>query len=97
MKTFYHGTSTSCDIEFMLLPPEVSNTLSEKGRKKNLGRIFFTEDLGLARIYAGRTSRSLGGNPIIFKVVSPVDVVCMNSTPGASVYHAAWAFCEKVE
>lgn len=97
MKTFYHGTSTACDIDFMLLPPEVSNTLSEKGRKKNLGRVFFTEDLGLARIYAGRTSRSLGGNPIIFKVVSPVDVVCMNSTPGASVYHAAWAFCEKVE
>lgn len=97
MKTFYHGTSTACDIDFMLLPPEVSNTLSEKGRKKNLGRVFFTEDLGLAGIYAGRTSRSLGGNPIIFKVVSPVDVVCMNSTPGASVYHAAWAFCEKVE
>lgn len=97
MKAFYHGTSTACDIDFMLLPPEVSNTLSEKGRKKNLGRVFFTEDLGLARIYAGRTSRSLGGNPIIFKVVSPVDVVCMNSTPGASVYHAAWAFCEKVE
>ncbi|QQV88989.1 hypothetical protein [Providencia phage PSTRCR_121] len=97
MKTFYHGTSTACDIDFMLLPPDASNTLSEKGRKKNLGRVFFTEDLGLARIYAGRTSRSLGGNPIIFKVVSPVDVVCMNSTPGASVYHAAWAFCEKVE
>lgn len=94
MKTFYHGSSSACGIDFMLLPPETTSTISEKGRKKNLDRVFFTEDLGLAQIYAGRAARSIGGEPIVFKVVSPVDVVCMNDTKGSTVYHAEWAFAE---
>ncbi|AKA61976.1 hypothetical protein Pm5461_111 [Proteus phage vB_PmiM_Pm5461] len=96
MKTFYHGSSSVCGIKHMLLPPETTETISEKGRKKNLDRIFFTEDLGLAKIYAGRAVRSLGGEPVLYRVVSPVDLVCMNDTKGASVYHAEWAFCEKM-
>jgi hypothetical protein len=79
----------------MLLPPDTTNTISEKGRKKNLNRIFFTKDIGLAKIYAGRAARSLGGEPEIYRVVSPVNVECMNETKGASVYHADWSFCEK--
>lgn len=78
----------------MLLPPETTATISEKGRKKNLDRIFFTEDIGLAKIYAGRASRSIGGKPIIYRVISPVDMVNMCDADGASVYHAKWAFCE---
>ncbi|AGJ71639.1 hypothetical protein Lw1_gp233 [Escherichia phage Lw1] len=93
---YYHGSCTAAGIESMLLPPCASETLSEKGRKKNLDRVFFTADIGLARIYAGRAARSIGGDPVLYRVVCPVDAVCMNDDKGASVYHAAWAFCEEV-
>ncbi|MFA6851349.1 MAG: hypothetical protein WCS30_13485 [Selenomonadaceae bacterium] len=93
---FYHGSCTVAGIESMLLPPVDSNVISEKGRNKNLDRVFFTADIGLARIYAGRAARSIGGEPVLYRVVCPVDVVCMNDTKGASVYHANWAFCEKL-
>lgn len=94
---FYHGSCSVAGIENMLLPPAVSETLSEKGRKKNLDRIFFTADIGLARIYAGRASRSIGGEPKLYRVICPVDPVCMNDDNGASVYHASWAFCEEIK
>lgn len=93
---FYHGSCTVAGIENMLLPPVDSNVISEKGRNKNLDRVFFTADIGLARIYAGRAARSIGGEPVLYRVVCPVDTVCMNDTKGASVYHANWAFCEKL-
>ena len=94
---FYHGTSTECGIDNILIPPNDSKFLSEVGRTKNLDRIFFTKDIGLAKIYAGRTSKLIGGDPVVYRVVSPVDVVCMNNDPGASVYHASWSFCEVIE
>lgn len=93
-KVFYHGSCTAAGIENLLLPPEVSNTISERGRNKNLDRVFFTEDLGLAKIYAGRAAKSIGGEPVLFRVVNPVNSVCMNDDKGASVYHADWAFAE---
>lgn len=95
-KVFYHGSCTATGIENMLLPPEVSNTISEKGRNKNLNRVFFTEDLGLAKIYAGRAANSIGGEPVLFRVVMPIDAVCMNDTPGATVWHCEMAFCERL-
>lgn len=97
MKTFYHGSSSNANIDFMLCPPEVTGVLSEVGRKKNLGRVFFTEDIGLARIYAGRAARSYGGEPRLYRVVAPVDVVCLSDVKGATVYHAEWAFCEEIK
>ena len=93
---FYHGSSSLSNIQNMLLPPSETNIISEKGRKKNLDRVFFTADIGLAKIYAGRAARSIGGEPVLYRVVSPVDVVCMNDAAGASVYHAKWAFVEKI-
>jgi len=50
----------------------------------------------LAKIYAGRAARSIGGEPVLYRVVAPVDTICMNHTPGATVYHAAWAFVERI-
>ena len=87
---------TKANIENMLCPPEETGVLSETGRKKNLDRVFFTEDIGLAKIYAGRAARSYGGEPRLYRVISPVDVVQMNYTKGATVYHAEWAFCEEI-
>lgn len=94
---FYHGTTTAANIDFKLLPPEHTNVISEKGRKRNLDRVFFTKDIGLAKIYAGRAARSYGGDPVVFRVVGPADLVCMNDTKGASVYHASGAFCEPLD
>lgn len=96
-KVFYHGSSTSAGIENMLCPPSDTGVLSEVGRKKNLGRVFFTEDIGLAKIYAGRAARSYGGEPVLYRVICPVDVVQMNDTKGATVYHCDWAFCEEIK
>lgn len=95
-KVYYHGSSSNAKIESMLCPPDSTGVLSEVGRKKNLGRVFFTEDLGLAKIYAGRAARSYGGEPKLYRVISPVDVVCLSDAKGATVYHAEWAFCEEI-
>lgn len=94
---FYHGSCTLGLTGDMLLPPSETATLSEQGRLKNLDRVFFTKDIGLAKIYAGRAARSIGGEPTLFRVVCPVDVVCLNDTKGATVYHAAHAFVEQIE
>lgn len=96
IKTFYHGSCSSAGIKNKLLPPEITNVISEKGRNKNLNRVFFTEDLNLAKIYAGRASKSIGGDPVLFRVVMPIDVVCMDSTKGTTIYHAEYAFCERL-
>ena len=94
---FYHGSSSLAGIGNVLLSPESSGVISEKGRLKNLDRVFFTKDLGLAKIYAGRACRSYGGgDPVVYRVVCPVDLVCLNDTKGATVYHAAGAFVEKL-
>lgn len=95
-KIFYHGSCTVAGIESMLLPPSTTSTLSEVGRKKNLDRVFFTEDLGLAKIYAGRAARSIGGEPVLYRVVAPVGTQCLSAAAGATVYHAEWAFVEKL-
>lgn len=95
-KVYYHGSCSVANIGNMLCPPEETGVLSETGRKKNLNRVFFTEDIGLAKIYAGRAARSVGGEPRLYRVIAPVDVVCLNDTKGATVYHAEWAFCEEI-
>jgi hypothetical protein len=94
---FFHGSSTAAGIEHKLLPPSETDVLSEQGRKKNLDRVFFTADKGLAKVYAGRAARSVGGEPVLYRVVAPVDTVCLRDDAGASVYHASWAFVEIIE
>ena len=93
---FYHGSSSTANIESLLMAPDSTGVISEKGRNKNLNRVFFTKDIGLARIYAGRACRSYGGEPKLYRVICPVDVVCLDDRKGASVYHAEWAFAEEL-
>lgn len=94
--TFYHGTSDILGLDYLLLPPNATNTLSEKGRNKNLDKVFFTKDIGSAKIYAGRACRQFGGKPIVFRVIPMSKVECINATPGTTVYTADWAFIEKI-
>lgn len=80
-----------------MLPPVVTGKLQEKGRKKNLDKVFFTADKGLAKIYAGRAKNVFGGNPVIYRVI-PMgeEVEIINNAKGATVYMTEWAFLEKV-
>lgn len=95
-EVYYHGSSSSANISHKLLPPVESGIISEKGRKKNLQKIFFTKDKGLAKIYSGRACRSYGGEPKLYRVVNPINVECLDDRAGASVFFADYAFAEEI-
>ena len=94
MTYYYHGTSSIVPITHLLLPPSATTVLAERGRKKNLDRVFFTRDPKLAHIYAGRTTRVLGGSPVIYRVIPMTPVTTLRDSPGATVLHCEWAFVE---
>ena len=88
---YYHGTSYPLSPGDIVTPPSETGNISEKGRKKNLDRVFMTKDKGSANIYAGRAANALGGMPRTV-VVEPIGhVEALNLTPGTSVYHTSRA------
>ena len=91
--TFYHGTARKFRIGEELVPPkEHGFEISEKGRKKNLDKVFFTSDVGSAKIYARRAVNSYGGIPHIYEVEIPnVEIEIINPTPGTTVFAAPMA------
>lgn len=91
---YYHGSSSALGIQHQLLPPSVTGVIQEVGRKKNLDKVFFTKDIGSARIYAGRAVRRFGGDPIVYRAIPMGDVEEIQSAPGTTVYSAAGAFLE---
>lgn len=95
---FYHGTSTGAMKEgtYKLLPPSVTGTISEQGRKKNLDKVFFTKDKGLAQIYAGRAKNVFGGEPVVYRVIPMDKIETIDDRKGASVYMTTWGFLEKI-
>jgi hypothetical protein len=86
---FYHGTSIS-DITTHLLPPNQTQVISEKGRNKNLDKVFFTKDFDSAMIYANRSKKSNGGVPKVLKVLpeSLNSMHVLNDNYGTSVYYS---------
>lgn len=90
---FYHGTSTIKESEYRLLPPDVTGIIQEKGRKKNLNKVFFTPDLGTANIYAGRSKNSNGGEKHIFRVIPMGHIEKINEL----TYCSEWAFIELIK
>lgn len=94
---FYHGTSVSLKVGDFILPPEATQVLQERGRKKNLNKVFFTADFKSAIVYAGRAGNAIGGNKRYVYSVTPVgNLECINSTPGTSVFMAAAAVITEV-
>lgn len=83
----YHGTS-SPDLSREVLPPDATQVISEKGRNKNLNKVFFTKDYKSADIYAKRAARSYGGNPRVLKVIPMGEVTIVNENQGTTVFHA---------
>lgn len=93
----YHGTNKMFAPGDILLPPSVSGEISEKGRKKNLDKVFFTADIGSARIYAGRAVNSFGeGSPKVYEVQPLGEFVWLNRNKGTTVLMAPKAVIIRV-
>lgn len=88
---FFHGTSVDLQPGEIILPPDQTGKISEKGRKKNLNKVFFTKDFGSAKIYAGRAFHSLGGTPVVYQVEPLGDIGTLNDAPGTTVFTAEGA------
>lgn len=86
----YHGTANP-ELSRQILPPNQTYVISEKGRKKNLDSVFFTQDYKSAEIYAKRAVNSYGGSPRVLKVVPMGEVSVLNDSRGTSVLMASKA------
>lgn len=94
---FYHGTSVNLKVGDFILPPQVTQVMQERGRKKNLDKVFFTSDYKSAIVYAGRAGNSIGGNNrYVYSVIPVGDLECINANPGTSVFMATAAVIIKV-
>lgn len=76
--TFYHGSSTISSDDNFLIPPNKTGIIQERGRLKNLDKVFFTMDEGTANIYAGRSLNQNGGVKRIFRVIPIGDIYKIN-------------------
>jgi hypothetical protein len=95
--TFYHGTSDKIlSIGDKLIPPNDTGMLSERGRKVNLDKVFFTHDKRSASTYARKAVKEFGGNPVVYEVSPIGDIGTLNDKPGTTVFHADWAYIKKV-
>lgn len=84
----YHGTTNKISMPGgEILPPSSTNTISEVGQKKNLDKVFLTPDLQYAWIYAGRASRVLGGQPVVYEV-SVDSPESFTDSSGCTIYTA---------
>lgn len=75
--TYYHGTSTACQVGDILLPPSDTQRLREDFRKKHLDSVFLTISLRSAEMYAKKACAYFGGTPVVYRA-SPVGDVVMN-------------------
>jgi hypothetical protein len=90
-KVYYHGTTVDLRPGDFILPPSETGRMSEKGRKKNLDKVFFTSDPESARIYAGRARHSfldddLATEPRVYEVEPIGNMEVIQSAPGTTVF-----------
>lgn len=70
---FYHGTSTSLEIDNLILPSIQTGILREDWRQKNLNKVYFTNSVISAKRYAKKACEKYGGDPIVY-VVKPLGI-----------------------
>jgi len=75
---FYHGTSDVFDIK-ELLPAIETGNLREEWRKKLTNKVFFTNSLLSAEVFAKKAVQKYGGNPVVYKVRPIGDVWHVNT------------------
>tara|TARA_R110000744_G_scaffold9052_9_gene29498 strand:+ start:525 stop:836 length:312 start_codon:yes stop_codon:yes gene_type:complete len=85
LDTYYHGTSRKLS-GYITPPVEHGLEIQERGRKKNLDKVFITKDIGSAKIYAGRAKNVFGGKPVIYIVEPQGKIETINDTKGTTVY-----------
>lgn len=65
---FYHGTSSSLNISEIILPSIRTNIKREHWRDKLTDKVFITNSMKSAKMYAKKACQKYGGNPIVYKV-----------------------------
>lgn len=65
---FYHGTSTNLKINKILLPPITTSIQREGWRKKFIDKVFITNSIKSAKMYAKKACQKYGGKPIVYQV-----------------------------
>lgn len=71
MREFYHGTTDKLPIQKILLPPTITDIQREEWRKKYVDKVFFTDSIVSANMYAKKACKKYGGNPVIY-IVKPI-------------------------
>ena len=93
----YHGTSDIFDLSegAYVLPPDKTGTLPHyEATREERDKIYATSVVSYAKIYAGRACQAVGGNPVVWEVWIPDELVEIRSDrKGATVYAAP---CAKV-
>lgn len=82
---FYHGTSDSLNLS-ILLPSSLTGCLREEWRQKTLDKIFLTNSLKSAQMYAKKASIKFGGKPIVYIVKPKGDIWKVNATEFVADY-----------
>lgn len=90
-KPYFHGTTVELKPGEIILPPTITRIISEKSRKKNLDKVFFTKDPKSAKIYADRAKNSLGGIPVVYEIEPLGTIETINNKKGTSVYMSSSA------
>lgn len=66
--TFYHGTSNTLQIDKTLLPPYKTSIQREEWRNKFNDKVFVTNSVKSAIMYAKKACQKYGGKPIVYQV-----------------------------
>ena len=75
---YYHGTSSSLDVGFYLLPSIDTDVLREDFMSKLRDVVFVTSSVVSAEKYAKKAVERFGGDPVVM-VVSPIGARRINN------------------
>ena len=70
-RIFYHGTSTNIKIDGFILPPVITYNQREDFREKYVDKVFITDSIKSAKMYAKKACEKYGGKPIVY-IVEPI-------------------------
>ena len=65
---FYHGTSNTLQIDKTLLPPYKTSVQREEWRNKFNDKVFITNSVKSAIMYAKKACQKYGGKPVVYQV-----------------------------
>ena len=80
IETFYHGTSTNIKIDGFILPPVITYNQREDFRKKHADKVFSTDSIKSAKMYAKKACEKYGGKPIVYigNIIYDINHECMS-------------------